>query len=73
MHSKNTQINMTLEKPYADFLIALAEQENKSHSQIANELILEALEQREDQKLSDLAKKRDKRKAKKSSHEDPWT
>ncbi len=47
-------------------------QENKSVSMLAKELILEALEYREDLALSTLAKIRDKSKVKKIKHEDAW-
>jgi hypothetical protein len=69
---KNQRINITLEEPIAGCIFNLAKQENKSKSLVANDLILEALEYREDLSLSNLAKVRDIQKAKRISHKDAW-
>lgn len=72
MPTKNPRVNITLEKSLAGLLADLAEQEDKSVSNIAKELLLEALERREDRLLSALAEKRDLNKAKRVKHHDVW-
>ncbi len=72
MPTKNPRINITLDKSLAGLLANLAEQEDTSISHIAKELVLEALERREDKLLSALAEKRDRIKAKRIKHEDAW-
>ncbi|MCF7799606.1 hypothetical protein K9M16_01245 [Candidatus Babeliales bacterium] len=72
MPTKNPRINITFEIAYAEQLAFLAKQENKSISSLAKELILEALERREDMLLSSLAESRDIKKAKRVKHEDAW-
>ncbi|HSW70154.1 MAG TPA: hypothetical protein VLI69_08415 [Gammaproteobacteria bacterium] len=59
MPTKNPRINITLEESTAGLLANLAEHEQKSISSLAKELILEALECREDMALSVIAKIRD--------------
>jgi hypothetical protein len=54
------------------FLLNLAEQENKSVASLARELILEALERREDMVLSALAEIRDTKEARRVNHDDAW-
>ena len=72
MPTKNPRINITFEEVYAELLSDLAKQEQKSVSSFAKELIIEALERREDVALSDLAEVRDIEKAKKIKHKDAW-
>ena len=48
MRTNNPRINITLEESTAGLLTSLADQEHKSISSLAKELILEALERRED-------------------------
>ena len=72
MPTRNPRINITFEQEAAKLLSDLAKQENKSISSLSKELILEALEYREDLALSSLAKIRDTKKAKRIKHEDAW-
>ncbi|EKD54073.1 MAG: hypothetical protein ACD_60C00126G0019 [uncultured bacterium] len=72
MPTKNPRINITLGVSTASLLAKLAEQEHTSISNIAKELVLEALERREDKILSRIAKARDTVKAKKTDHDDAW-
>lgn len=72
MPTKNPRINVTVEKPIADLLSQLAEKENKSIASISKELILEALERREDRALSLFAKGRDMKDSKRIRHHDAW-
>lgn len=72
MPTKNPRINITLEDSTAGLLASLAEQEHKSVSSLAKELLLEALERREDMTLSAIAKLRDTPKAKRVKHDDAW-
>ena len=72
MPTKNPRINITLEESIAGLLAQLAKQEHKSISNIAKDLVLEALERREDLALSALAEARDIVKAKRIKHEDVW-
>lgn len=72
MATRNPRINITFEQAYSDLLASLAEQEKKSVSSLAKELILEALERREDLALSELAEARDSAKEEKIQHEDAW-
>jgi hypothetical protein len=72
MPTRNPRINITFEESAADLLVLLAKQENKSVSSLAKELILEALERREDVVLSAIARVRDLDKAKKIKHVDVW-
>lgn len=72
MPTKNPRINITLKESTAGFLSSLAKHEHKSVSNLAKELILEALERREDIALSMLAEIRDTAKEKKVKHIDAW-
>ena len=73
MPTKNPRINITFEKSAADLLTNLANQNEMSVSSFAKELILEALERREDMALSKLAEYRDKEKAERVEHsEEIW-
>lgn len=72
MPTKNPRINITMNPEEAALLTNLADQENKSVSNLALELILEALDRREDLVLSTIAKVRDRKTAKTVKHKDVW-
>lgn len=72
MPTKNPRINITLEESTAGLLESLAEHEHKSISSLAKELLLEALERREDMTLSAIAEIRDIQNAKRIKHSDAW-
>lgn len=72
MTTSNPRLNITLEPNTVGILALMAEQEHKSLSGLAKELILEALERREDFALSALAKRRDSGKHKAVSHDEAW-
>jgi hypothetical protein len=72
MPTKNPRVNITFEETTACLLAQLANQEHKSVSSLAKELILEALERREDMVLSAIAEIRDRERAKKVKHDDVW-
>lgn len=72
MPTKNPRINITLEESTAGLLANLAEHEQKSISSLAKELLLEALERREDMVLSAIAYERDLPRKKRIKHEDAW-
>lgn len=72
MPTKNPRINITFEEATVALLSRLARQESKSVASIAKELVLEALERREDVALSALAELRDTSKKKRVKHEDAW-
>jgi predicted DNA-binding protein len=72
MATKNPRINITLEEATAEFLTKLAKQEDRSVSNLVKELVLEALDRREDMMLSAVAVERDSGNDKKISHDDAW-
>lgn len=72
MPTKNPRISITMEESLASILLKLAEQENQSLSSLAKELVLEALERREDMALSAIATIRDVPKAKRIKHKNVW-
>lgn len=72
MPTKNPRIKITLEDSTAGFLASLAKHEHKSISSLAKELVLEALERREDMSLSTIAENRDTPKAKRITHTNAW-
>lgn len=72
MSTKNPRYNVTLDPKTAHLLTTLAKQENQSIASLAKELILEALERREDLALSAIAEIRDIKTAKYIDHEDAW-
>lgn len=69
---KNPRINVTFEKASASLLSHLAHQEHKSVASLVRELVLEALEMREDFYLSKVAEKLDKEGAETYEHDDAW-
>lgn len=72
MPAKNPRINITLEEETVALLSLLAKHEDKSVSTLSKELILEALDRREDMVLSSIAKIRDIKGAKKYKHNEVW-
>lgn len=76
MPTKKPRLNITLELIEANVLTGLAKKQNKSIAGFAKELILEALELREDRVLSAIADQRMEEAGKKShnmvSHEKAW-
>lgn len=72
MPTKNPRINITVEEPIVNLLSELAEKEHKSIATISKDLILEALERREDMALSAIAKIRDTKEAKRIKHSNAW-
>ncbi|MBN9412311.1 MAG: hypothetical protein J0H12_00080 [Candidatus Paracaedimonas acanthamoebae] len=72
MPTKHPRVNITFEEATVALISDLAHQEHKSVSSFAKELILEALERREDMNLSALAEIRDQAASKKVKHEDVW-
>ena len=72
MPTKHPRINITFEEATVVLLSELAQQEQKSVSGLAKELVLEALERREDMLLSALAEMRDSATSKKVKHQDAW-
>lgn len=72
MPTKNPRINITFEPTIAGLLATMAKHEHKSISSLAKELILEALERREDMNLAALAEARDTAKVKWIKHDDAW-
>lgn len=72
MPTLNPRINITLEKTLVSLLEQQAKLEHKSVASLAKELILEALERREDMALSAIAEIRDTKKAKRIKHKDVW-
>lgn len=73
MPNKIRRINVTFEKPTVDFLSNLAHKKHKSVARLVRELVLEALELREDYHLSMIAKKSDApQNTNTYTHEDAW-
>lgn len=72
MPTTNPRINITLEKTLVALLEQQAKSEHKSVASIAKELIIEALERREDMALSAIAAIRDTKNAKRIKQKDVW-
>jgi len=72
MPTKNLCLNITFEPDIAALLNSLAKLEEKSVSSMAKELILEALEQREDMVLSKIAETREQQPSPLLNHDDIW-
>lgn len=72
MPTKNPRVNITFEPPVMNIVTSLAKQKHMSVSRVAKELILEALERREDKILSAIAEIRDTKKGKTVKHDDAW-
>ena len=72
MATKNPRLNITFEPEIVSLLTAIAKKEQRSISNVAKELVREALEKREDAALSALAEERIAKKEKIVSHDDAW-
>jgi hypothetical protein len=72
MMIKKPRVNVTFDEKTVAHLTSLARQENKSISGLTKELVIEALEIREDIALSDIAHKRDVIHEKRVNHKDAW-
>ena len=69
---KNPRINIDFEEETTNLLNSLAKQEHKTISNLVKELILDALDRREDMVLSAIAETRDTQHTTKIDHEDAW-
>ncbi len=72
MPTHNPRVHVTFEPSTADILSSLAKQEHKSQASLIRELVIEALERREDRALSHLAEVRDVKDPKTVKHDDAW-
>lgn len=72
MPTVNPRINVTFEQEVSSQISSLAAQEHKSASRLVKELVIEALERREDVYFSELAESRDVENSKKISHKNAW-
>ncbi len=72
MSTKNPRLNITIEPSLIELMSSIAHQESKSLSRVAKELLIEALDRREDLLLSHLAEERDSEDLETISHEDAW-
>jgi hypothetical protein len=72
MPTTNPRVNITFEPSTATYLTKLAALEHKSVAGLAKELIIEALELREDMVLSKIARIRDTNNMKLVDHENAW-
>lgn len=74
MPTKNPRVNIAVEPPLYKIIRELADNEQISMSTLARDLILEAIELREDIALDAFAEKRMKSFSKESalSHEETW-
>ncbi len=72
MPTNNPRINITFDETTAKMIALMAKHEHRSVSGLAKELILEALERREDMFLSTIAEARDTLTAKRVRHTDVW-
>ena len=72
MMAVKNQLNIFLKETTSNFLASMALKEDKSVSTIVEELVLEAIESREDMAFSILADKRLSDCKKIITHEDVW-
>lgn len=72
MPTKNPRINITIEPETMEILTQMAEQERTSVSSLSKELILDALDRREDIALTKIAYERDIDGAPRLSDKDVW-
>ena len=72
MPTSNPRVNVTFEPNLNDQVALLAKQEHKSVSKLVKDLVIEALEKREDMYLSTLAEQRDVNDKQTISHQDAW-
>jgi|GEM_PF-1788781 hypothetical protein len=68
----STMVTIKFETSLVTLMRTLAKQKHKSINDLAKELMLEALEDREDQALSALADARDKTIKKRKKHNETW-
>lgn len=72
MANQKPRLNVTMDPVEEKFLAQLAKKERKSVSSLIRELVLEALERREDVALSALANVRLAESKETVAHEDVW-
>ena len=72
MPTHNPRINITFDERVVSILTSMAKHEHKSLAGLTKELVLEALERREDLILTTLAESRDKKNVKLIKHDDAW-
>ena len=72
MPTENPRVNITFQPEIVRALARIAKKERKSLSSVAKDLILEALELREDITLANLAQLRDKEGLRTVTHKDAW-
>lgn len=72
MPTNNPRINVTFESKLNDQINAIAIHEHKSASKVIKELVIEALEKREDVYLSSFAESRDTENQETVNHQDAW-
>jgi hypothetical protein len=72
MPTTNPRVNITFDPATVAILLSLAKQEHLSLSSLTKELVLEALDRREDRVLSAIAETRDHKTIKTISHDDAW-
>jgi hypothetical protein len=74
MPTTNPRLNVTFQPETAALLAQMAKREGKSVASLTKELVLDALERREDIALSLLAERREKEQKGKRfySHEETW-
>lgn len=72
MPTKKPRLNVVLSSAVFKALTEIAENEDKSLSVVAQELIIEALDRHEDLLLSGIAMKRDKESKRTVSHDKAW-
>jgi predicted DNA-binding protein len=74
MPTKNARINVVMEKPLYALIDELSKERGVSKSMLVRDLVIQAIDLREDQALTRLADERVKsfEKSKVLSHEDIW-
>lgn len=72
MPTNNPRINITLKQKTVNLLTKIARKEDKSVSSLVKELMLEALDQREDVALSAIAAARDVEGVPRVGHDQAW-
>jgi predicted DNA-binding protein len=72
MPTKNPRLNVVLNTDIYEIIESIAQQEGKSMSVVAKELMEDALEKHEDLLLSEMAMKRETKSKKTVSHDKAW-
>lgn len=72
MPTKHPRLNVVLDNDLYEMVEKISQQEDKSMSVVAKELIEDALEKHEDLLLSEIAMKRESKSKKKISHDKAW-